>query len=97
MTNENSEKIKIIANHSTEARQIAKTLEELSELQQVLAKYLACGTSKDYKKNLVEELADVVVMLNQVIYLENVDNDDILETIDKKIKRQLKRINGEEE
>lgn len=89
-------KIESIAIHYSEPRQIAKGLEELSELSEVLAKYLAKGgTYHGYKENLIEELADVIIMLNQIIFLEGVDENGISDCITYKINRQLERINKE--
>ena len=96
INNEQKNKLEKIAIHYAEPRQIAKAIEETSELQKVLAKYLANGgTYKDYKKNLVEELADVIIMLIQIIFLEGVDEKNIQSCIDYKINRQLERISNE--
>lgn len=90
------QQIEKIAIHYSEPRQIAKSIEEFAELQQVLAKYMAKGgTYKDYKKNLMGELADTIIMLNQIIFLEGVDEDGISDCITFKINRQLERINNE--
>lgn len=90
------QQIEKIAIHYSEPRQIAKSIEEFAELQQVLAKYMAKGgTYKDYKKNLVGELADTIIMLNQILFLEGVDEADVSEAIAYKLNRQLERIANE--
>lgn len=96
INNEQKNKLEKIAIHYAEPRQIAKAIEETSELQKVLAKYLANGgTYKDYKKNLGEELAGVIIMLEQIVFLEGVDEKDISEAITFKINRQLERIKND--
>ena len=91
------EKIESIAIHYSEPKQIAKSIEEFAELQQVLAKYLANGGTYDnYRENLTGKLADVIIMLNQIIFLECVDEKDIESCIDYKLNRQLERIANEQ-
>lgn len=47
------------------------------------------------KENIVEEIADVMVMLNQFIEYYNLDRTEIELIMNKKIKRQLGRIENE--
>ena len=86
-----------IASHYGEARQGIKALEELGELSQVIAKYLAGGTDKfpDFRKRFIEESADVMLMLAQLSFLWNIDDEDIVKAVEAKIDRQTKRINKE--
>lgn len=96
ISEETRQQIENIALYYSEPRQIAKGIEELSELQQVLAKYLAKGgTYEGYKEHLTEELADSIIMLIQIIFLEGIDGDDVLKAINYKVERQLQRINNE--
>ena len=96
VNDEIKQQLEKIAIHYAEPRQIAKGIEELNELSQVLAKYLANGgTYKDYKNKLVEELADVIIMLEQIVFLEGVNEKDISEAITFKINRQLERIKND--
>ena len=58
-----------------EPRQIIKTVEELSELAQVLCKLMADATPEDeanveaLKDHLAEEMADVQIMLDQLLII----------------------------
>jgi NTP pyrophosphatase (non-canonical NTP hydrolase) len=96
ISEETRQQIENIALYYSEPRQIAKGIEEFSELQQVLAKYLAKGgTYEGYKEHLTEELADSIIMLIQIIFLEGIDGDDVLKAIKYKVERQLQRIQDE--
>lgn len=86
-----------IASHYGEAHQSIKALEEFGELSQVIAKYLTGGTDKfpDFRKRFIEESADVMLMLAQLNFLWNIDNEDIIKAVEAKIDRQIKRMNKE--
>jgi DNA-binding NarL/FixJ family response regulator len=79
-------------------------IEECAELIQALSKYhRASGKGQpiaDYQKttvldNIIEEIADVEVMLEQIKYLLNISEDDISAVIQAKTIRQKKRMQGE--
>lgn len=96
------EKIKIIADHYGYESQSRQCIEEMAELTQAINKFWrACGngqlTEKSFKEcleNLTEEMADVQIMLWQIEYLLSAENM-IEEMIEKKLNRQLKRIEEE--
>jgi len=48
-----------------------------------------------YRKHIIEELADVMVMLKQFQYYYEIDDEDIETIMQQKIERQLKRIEVE--
>ena len=80
-------------------KQAIKAMEEMAELQQVLSKlYFAYYLNKSYaeKKKLMnnaeEEIADTLIMLNQIIYLFNLNVSNINKIGKEKIDRQLRRI-----
>lgn len=73
--------IKRIANYYGLDSQKDKLIEELAELIRALA--------KDDEDNIEEEMADVILMINQVKYLMGISIKDVFEY---KIKRQLDRI-----
>ena len=90
-------------------RQSRQCMEECGELIQALNKYwrnfLQYGTrtsftfsdmvnNKEYK-NLVEEIADVEIMLTQLKILLRCE-DDVVEIAEQKVQRELARIRGEE-
>lgn len=51
---------------------------------------------KNAFNNLVEEIADVTIMLEQIKYLLSISDTDINEIIDQKLNRQLERIEKNE-
>lgn len=70
-------------------KQINVCIEEMSELTQALCKYKRGKLDKD---NLIEELADVHIMLMQMLLLFEIDSDEFLEIVDKKINRTKERL-----
>lgn len=75
---------KIADKHGLDA-QIRKSIEELSELIRALARY--DGSDCD---NLIDELADSIIMIEQIIYLTYTDID-VSEKRKEKIDRQIER------
>ncbi len=79
-------------------KQIPVAIEEMAELTQVLTKYLRIRqsgqpvrkTMDEVKDSIKEELSDVIVMMIQLQYLFNIDNDTINKIADEKLKRTLK-------
>lgn len=85
-----SENIKRIADHYGKDNQAIKTIEELSELIQAIAK----GFTFEYRDHIIEEIADVEIMLEQMKYLMGIKEDvDIVKK--NKIERTLKRMANE--
>ncbi|HQA93785.1 MAG TPA: hypothetical protein PK155_07140 [Bacteroidales bacterium] len=81
-----------IATHYGLHQQMRQTVEEMAELTQAICKVYRYGLDKE-RDSLVEELADVDIMVGQLIYLLG---DNRFEHIrDAKITRQLNRIKGE--
>lgn len=93
-----------IADHYGEDVQLQQLVEEMAELTKAISKHwrmegkgqpVAPGTSrKDIEDNLVEEIADVKLVLDEVIFLMAID-EEIKDVIDFKVKRSLERM-GEE-
>lgn len=73
--------------------QIWKAVEEMSELTKELCKLQNGGGAT--RESIVDELADVTVMVEQLRILFNV-NDDVQERIDFKVQRLAGRIGMEE-
>ena len=79
-------------------KQIPLAIEEMAELTQVLTKYLRISQGGQFVLKLMfevqdsieEELSDVIVMMIQLQYLFNIDNDTINKIADEKLKRTLK-------
>lgn len=90
---ERKELYKKILNNYGDA-QIIVAIEELSELQKELCKSLRSNYNYG---NIVEEIADVEIMLEQMkIYFE-INEDEIEEMKEIKIKRTIQRLGIKEE
>lgn len=70
-------------------KQVVVAIEELSELQKELCKHLR---GKLDGCNLVEEIADVQIMLEQMILLFDIDQSTIDYVINQKLKRTEERL-----
>lgn len=84
--------LRIIADHYGLKNQLRQLAEECSELA-VEANHSARYGSITVR--LIEEIADVEIMLDQVRYLAGIQESDVLETRFYKIERQLKRMRQE--
>lgn len=82
-----------------EEKQLIQTAEECSELAQAAIKHRHSLISNDAesksksRQHLAEEIADVIIMIEQITYAEGFE-DDVRRIIDEKISRQLDRIKG---
>ena len=85
------ERIKIIADHYGIENQMRQLAEECSELAVEASHSARIGTTV----KIIEEMADVLVMMEQVIYLAKIDKCDIKDCINYKLDRQMKRIKEE--
>lgn len=94
-----AEKIKIIAEHYGYDAQSRQCIEEMAELTQAINKWWrVCGNGQKTEKsiaecryNLVEEIADVQIMLYQLGYLLD-SRLEVSEIITNKLDRQLERV-----
>ena len=77
-----------------ERNQITKCVEELSELQQVLCKLLPTVDGGVNKDKVIEEIADVEIMLNQVKIILEISEEEITNMKNYKIMRTAKRYLG---
>jgi NTP pyrophosphatase (non-canonical NTP hydrolase) len=96
------EKIKKIANHYGLAKQQRQLAEECGELIQATSKYMrfqeesyALTVDWTYLQNVIEEIADVEVMLDEIKHLLNINPNAIEEIKKNKVDRQLERIERE--
>ena len=83
------EDIKKIENYYGFEKQGNKLAEEASELAAAMNKLLA---GEDSREAVVEEMADTIIMIKQMLYLMGVKGNELIEMTNKKIKRQLKRM-----
>lgn len=94
--------IALIEGRYGEENQLVQTAEECAELAKaaikryrVLAAQAPCSESfAASRAALIEEIADVLIMIDQIVYAEDFEND-VWKMVDRKIERQLKRIRGE--
>mgnify|MGYP003533033289 CR=1 FL=1 len=87
------EKIRTIADHYGLSNQLMKTVEELNELS------IECAKSwgkKEIRDNLISEVADVLVMITQIIYLGKIEWKEVEDVMKYKVDRQIQRIKEEE-
>lgn len=70
--------------------QMIKAIEEMSELTKVLAKILVMGGEVSLDE-LIEEVADVTIMMEQIRLIYNID-DEVCEMMDGKVKRLEGRV-----
>lgn len=85
------ERIKTIADHYGLKKQMRQLAEECSELAVEASHSARKGTTV----KIIEEMADVMIMMEQVIYLAEIDRCDIEDFIQYKLERQIGRIKEE--
>lgn len=93
-------KIETIADYYGADNQISIAQEELAELIQALSKYRRANDGNDFHKAcaaIVEEMADVTLMLQQLRYLLVINEADVDAEMELKIERQLRRIEEDDE
>ena len=82
------DRIKKIADYYGIKRQLHQLAEECSELAVEASHSARKGTTV----KIIEEMADVLIMIEQVIYLAKIDICDIEDCIEFKLNRQMNRI-----
>ena len=88
------QKIQQIANYYGIDNQVSIAQEELAELIQALSKWRRAEsrTSVAAYDMVLEEFADVTLMLKQIQHLFHIDPDDVTAVVKEKVERQLRRI-----
>ena len=92
-----SAKLRYIATHYGLDKQLAKTQEECAELIQAISKFKLAETSEDHvsgMQKITEEMADVLIMLNQIKFLTN-NGIGLQGMIEQKLDRKIQRIHDE--
>ena len=99
---ENDPRFKIAVHYGLD-NQLRQLIEEMSELTQVTCKHFRIYgqgqpvspdlTRLDVMENLIEELADVKLVLDQVIFLLGC-NKEVLEVMKEKTNRTIERMKG---
>ena len=80
-----------IAEHYGIDCQEDQTISELSELLHVMTRRPS-QRDIDWSNNLVDEMADVMIMIRQMCFLHGIDLDELNERINFKLERQLERM-----
>lgn len=84
------DKIKLLLNSQSDIENKAIIIEELSELQKEITKDIR---KKLNKEHLLEEIADVIIVLHMAKEIYNISESELEEWVNKKMERNLKRIN----
>lgn len=92
MTTEQTKKALLILQAYDSKAQMMKCCEELSELETAILKHLNKG---DGTEAVFEEIADVLIMIEQLRHMIPFGENRLEEMIDYKLDRQLKRIRGQ--
>lgn len=87
LTMQHVELAKGVLKHYGEEAQALKTIEELAELQRAIA--------RQDLENIEEEIADVLIMVLQLLFFEGIRINKVFELVTYKMDRQLKRIERE--
>lgn len=85
------DKLRMIADHYGIKKQLRQLAEECSEL----AVEASHSARKGLTVGIIEEIADVEIMIEQIIHLAKIDRCDIQDCINFKLDRQMKRIKEE--
>ena len=86
-----------IAEHYGAKAQSMQTCEECAELIQAVSKLTRGETTSAVRiMSLIEEIADVRIMMSQLMYLYGIPESEITSQIEEKLKRQLERIRRNE-
>lgn len=71
--------------------QCVVAMEEMSELQKEMSKAIR---GKDNRENIIEEIADVEIMIKQIMRMFEITPHEVNDQVKKKIKRMEERLNG---
>jgi NTP pyrophosphatase (non-canonical NTP hydrolase) len=75
--------------------QLRKLNEECYELIEAIIDYMDDGSRLCTKKDIEEEFADVMVLLSQIKFYYELDDERIKKIMEEKIARQLERMKNE--
>ena len=83
------EKIRLLLNSKSGTENKAIIIEELSELQKEITKDIR---KKLNKEHLLEEIADVIIVLHMAKEIYNISESELDKVINKKMERNLSRL-----
>lgn len=84
--------VKIVQTYSKE-KQVGQAIEEMAELTIELNKNI--NRNKDNQKEIILELADVIVMTIELVMIYKIDIDKLYGAIEYKLERQKDRMKNE--
>jgi hypothetical protein len=84
------ELIQTIAKRYGKEKQVLQAVEEMAELQKELIKNV--NRNKDNKKEIILEIADVEIMLMQLVDIYNIEPNKLIGAMEYKLLRQKERI-----
>ena len=67
-------------------------MEECAELIQAISKVKRYGFVGEYRDNLIEEIADVDIVITELLMAFNVSEDEFFSVLDRKIQRIKSRL-----
>ena len=88
----NHELMKEVIKHYGKEIQTFVAIEEMSELMKELSKDMRGEQNRD---QIIEELADVYIMLDQIQIMHDIDLNDVFKVMNKKCDRIRERIEHE--
>ena len=86
------DELKLIINHYGLTNQLKKLSEEVYELQEAI---LLDVNDEESFKHILEERADVEILLSQIDLYFDINYSDLIGEMVKKVKRQIERIDNE--
>lgn len=91
MTRGQKSKCRRIAEHYGRKNQERQAVSELCELQYVLTRRLE-QRHADWQNDLLDEMADCLVMIEQLRALYDISDDEVNDRVNYKLNRQIERI-----
>ena len=82
-----------IINKYGKTSQVLQSIEEMSELIKELLKNI--NRNENNEKEIIQEIADVIVMITQLVMIYKIDVEKIYGAIEYKLERQEKRMKNE--
>lgn len=96
MTDRQITKCYNILNHYGREKQKIQAAQELNELQALLLRRQdQIANYNEFVDNLIDEMADVTIMIEQLRQCYEIGNNEIHDRINQKLNRQLERMRGE--
>lgn len=95
MDDRTSEFLQDVIRRNGVSTQLFQCAEELAEMTQAVSKYNRCP-SFETRTNLIEEMADVLIMLRQVRIIAAINPEEVSQIVDFKLKRLEERLNAGE-